>query len=171
MPLRRFSRRTRERTEWVGAIQVGPTVVAANTQSNKILIDPIAMEEWPGGRIDRLIGQMFFSPATGPIAASGYGIFFGFQVDGPALFFDPELAPDHRWIHWDSCYPQIGGTGAADANSARWIGYFRFGFDLRIRRRLDADKQFSLVVKNSNASAASIQYSYAFRILVAAGRK
>jgi hypothetical protein len=114
---------------------------------------------------------MFFSPATAPAAASGYGIFLGFSLLGNSEIADPETAADHRWIHWDSCFPQIGGTAAADSNASRWVGYFRFNFDLRIRRRPNADQALWMMVKNSGASAASIQYSYAFRLLMAAGRK
>jgi len=131
------------------------------------------MEEWPGGRVDRLIGQMFISPASAPAAASGYGVFVGFttQPSAAANIFDPEANPEHRWLHWDSVFPQIGGTAAADSNASRWVGYFRMGFDLRIRRRLDDDQMLLMVVKNSSNSAATIQFSYAFRLLIALGRK
>jgi hypothetical protein len=168
--VRRLTRRsTRERTEWIGAISVTPTVVAVNTNSTANLLTALALEEWPGGRIERLIGQLFVSPATAPAAATGYGVFLGFDIQDAA--YDPETAGDHRWIHWDSCFPQIGGNAAADSNASRWVGYFRFNFDLRIRRRYDTDKALALQVKNSASSGASIQYSYAFRILIAAGRK
>lgn len=172
MPFRRRLRRgTAERTEWIGNIQVAPNVVAVNTNFAAILLTPAQLEEWPNGRVDRLIGQMFISPATGPAAASGYGVFVGFDFVQAGTINDPETAPDHRWIHWDSVYPQIGGTGAADSNAARWVGYFRLQFDLRIRRRIQEDSELRLQVKNSSFSAASVQFSYAFRILIAAGRK
>lgn len=171
---RRFRRSSRERTEWIGAIQVTPTSVAVNTNAVTDLVNAAAFEEWPGGRLDRLIGHMFISPATAPAGATGYGVFVGFsirEVGTAAANYDPELAPDHRWIHWEAVYPQIGGNAAADSNASRWIGYFRLGFDFRIRRRYGVDRSFSLMVKNSNSSGAAIQYSYAFRMLIAAGAK
>lgn len=175
MPVRRRFRRSRERTEWIGLISVTPTVVAVNALQNNALLGPSTLEEWPGGRIDRLLGQIFFSPATAPAAASGYGIFFGLTMGeigaSGTTTYDPETELDHRWIYWNSCFPQIGGTGASDQNVARWMGYFRFDLDRRIRRRYDTDRQLTLEVKNSNSSAASIQFSYAFRVLIAAGRK
>lgn len=169
--MRRSMRRSRERTEWVGAIAVTPTSVAPNTNQAVNLLTVGQLEEWPGGRVSRLLGQMFISPATAPAAASGYGVFVGFSLISPAEVVDPELNLDHPWIHWDSVYPQIGGNGAADSNSSRWIGYFRIGIDLRMRIRPKADQAFIFFVKNSNSSAAAIQFSFAFRMLIAAGKK
>lgn len=173
--MRRSFRRTRERTEWVGAITVTPVAITAGTLSVITLLTQGQLEEWPNGRIDRAIGSLFISPATAPAAATGYGVFLGFTmrpaVALAAVPYDPEVNLDHRWIHWDLCFPQIGGAAAADSNAARWIGYFRFNYDLRIRRRIQEDNELVLMVKNSSFSGASIQISYAFRILVAAGRK
>lgn len=165
------SRGRRERTEWVGGNQVAPVVVAANNLQGATLLSLATLEEWPGGRIDKCIGSIFFSPATAPAVASGYGIFFGFTLVGPFEQLDPETNLDHRWLHWGHCFPQIGGTAAADSNASRWIGYFRFDIHDRWRRRFQDDQQLNLYVKNSVSSAASIQFSYSFRFLIAAGRK
>lgn len=174
MPFRRRTR-TRERTEWTGLISVVPSVVAVNTLSSAILLAQATMEEWPGARVDRLLLSMFVSPATGPAAASGYGVFIGITVTqigvGGGLSYDPELMPEHRWLWWTSLFPQIGGTGAADQNVARWAGYFPIQLDRRIRRRLQEDENLILFVKNSASSAASVQYSITARILLALGRK
>lgn len=172
--IRRARRGTRERTEWIGASAVGPTSVAINTLSGAVLVPQASLEEFPGGRLDRLIGSMFISPATAPAAATGYGVFIGFSWRQNAIAsstYDPELEPEHRWIHWDNVFPQIGGTAAADSNASRWIGYFRLQFDLRIRHRYGEFEDLMMYVKNSNSSGAAIQYSYGFRMLVAAGRK
>ena len=116
--------RRRERTEWFGYIVTTPTVVAVNTVDTKTLVTPAISEEWPNGRIDRIIGTLFFSPATAPAAASGYGIFFGFTKAITGTTIDPELLPDHRWSHWGAAFPQIGGNGAADSNASRWVDTF-----------------------------------------------
>lgn len=173
----RFRRRTRtrERTEWVNAQIITPTIVAVNTLSVSVLLTQAALEEWPGGRIDRLLLSMFISPATAPAAATGYGVFIGLSLvqlsGGTPNTYDPELQPEHRWLWTAQCFPQIGGTGAADQNAARWAGYFPLYMDRKIRRRPQEDEQLSLFVKNSSASGASIQYSFAARLIVAAGRK
>lgn len=168
-------RRRRERYEWTAQVQVTPVVVAVNTLSNQVLLTAGNLEEWPGGRLARVIGQLFISPATAPAAATGYGVFFGFtwsEVGATGTqTYDPETELDHRWIHWDSCFPQIGGTAVADSNASRWVGYFRFNFDIRRAGRYRSDQFLGLEVKNSNFSGASIQFSYALRFLLQAGAR
>lgn len=133
------------------------------------------MEEFPGGRVDRLLFSGFVSPATGPAAATGYVVFLGITVrpiaGGTPTDFDPEVQLEHRWLWWTSVFIQLGGTGAADQNVARWAGYFPLVMDRRIRRRLQDDEDLCLEVKNSPSSGASIQFAYAARIIIAAGRK
>lgn len=173
-----FRRRSRERREWIGTTLVTPRVVAVNALDSVDLLSPATLEEWPGGRLARVIGQMFISPATAPAAASGYGVFVGLVVEGTATFgggssaaWDPELDQDFGWIWWQSVFPQIGGTGAADSNASRWIGYFRLDIHERLRKRFAATDKLAIKVKNSNSSAASVQYSYSFRWQIAAGRR
>lgn len=152
-----------------------PTVVAVNTLSVLQLVSQAQLEEWPGGRLERLLLSFFMSPATSPAVASGYGVFVGLtlrQIGNAGVnAYDPETLLEHRWLWWATMFPQIGGTGVSDQNVARWIGYFPIQLDRRIRRRPQEDEDLALFVKNSNSSAASIQYSAAWRILVAAGRK
>lgn len=160
-------RRRRPRVEWFGGIQVTPTVVAVNTLTNSQIIGATALEEWPNATLRKLIGTLFISPATAPAAASGYGVFLGIYrrrvVGAAALVADPEVAPEHPFIWWNCCFPQIGGTAAADSNASRWIGYFRFDIHLSVRLRMIENEELLLAVKNSASSAASIQYSFAFR--------
>jgi hypothetical protein len=168
------TRRRRERFEWTGAISVIPTTVAVNSLSASVLLTVAALEEWPRGSVRRILGQIFVSPATAPAAATGYGVFLGLQWEqsSSGAAFDPEANLDsNSWFWWNSCYPQIGGNAAADSNASRWVGYFRFDLDVRRAHRYSDFEQLLLMIKNSNSSGASIQFSYAFRILVAAGAK
>ena len=171
--MRRFSGRrgTRERTEWVGVIGTVPIVVAVNALSKFYLMTQANMEEFPGGRVDRIIGNGFVSPATSPAGASGYSVFYGVTKTNPTEIFDPELAPEHRWMHWGAVAPQIGGSGAANDNSSRWIGYMPLSFDYRPRTRMQEDEDLVLIFKNSSNSAASIQYFLQLRMLIALGAK
>lgn len=174
--MRRLATRRRERYEWTSAISVVPTVVAVNTNNVIVLLTSAQLEEWPRGRIARILGQIFVSPATAPAVATGYGVFLGITlapIDAAAasIAFDPEVDLDHRWRWWGSCFPQLGGTGAADSNASRWVGYFRFDLDVKRTGRYAADDRLQIALKNSASSGASVQYSFAFRILIAAGAR
>lgn len=172
MPFRRSFRR--ERREWTGSVSVTPTTVAVNSQALSQILSAATMEEYPGAKVHLIQGSVFFSPATAPAAASGYGIFFGIYrrvTLGGQATPDPELNLDFPWVHWGLCFPQIGGTGAADSNASRWIGYFRFDILQRVRLRWHDFDDLFFTVKNSASSAASIQYSYGFRMQVLAGAK
>lgn len=174
MPFRR-RRFLRERREWATAIQVTPVTVAVNTTSYQDILSQATMEEFPGARVSTIQGSFFISPATAPAAASGYGVFMGLfrriLVGGSGATPDPETNGDFPWVWWNCCFPQIGGTAAADSNASRWIGYFRFDIHMRSRLRWHDFDDLYLAIKNSNSSAASIQYSYAFRFRIAAGAK
>lgn len=153
---------------------MGPTPVAVNTLALAPLLSPATLEEWPNGRIERVLLTMFVSPSTSPAAATGYGVLIGItseSVGVTTVSHDPETMLDHKWMWWNACFPQIGGTGAANDNSSRWIGYFRFDVDIRPRFRIQPDVNLSLNVKNSVASGAAIQYSFGYRVLIAAGAK
>lgn len=176
MPFRRFSRLSRERTEWVGAISVTPTVVAVGALSQLALIVQGALEEFTQPKLVRVMGSIFVSPSTAPANPSGYGVFLGISrlpnVGAGTIQPDPELNLEWQsWLWWQLCFPQIGGTAVADSNASRWVGYFRFDVNIRSRIRFREDDTLNLFVKNSASSAAGIQYSVAFRFLLAAGRK
>lgn len=167
-------RRIRQRSEWTGVTSVAPTTVPVNTNAASVILGATALEEWPGGSLARIIGHLFLSPATAPAAPTGYGVFFGITWETVGVTnasHDPELWLDHRWKWWNCCFPQIGGTAAADSNASRWVGYFALQMDLRRLGRWDTDRQLYLYVKNSNSSGASVQFSYAFRFLIIAGRR
>lgn len=169
-----FLRRRRvEKTEWTGVNQVTPATVGVNTLSTITVLSQNTLEEWPAGTVVRLLGSVFFSPATAPAAATGYGIFMGlYWAQNHGQGFDPETNLDFRWKWWNCIFPQIGGTAAADSNASRWIGYFPLHIDLgrSIRRKIDDFMELSFAIKNSVSSGASIQYSYAFRALIRSGR-
>lgn len=175
MPFRRFRRVSRERREWATAIQVTPATVVPNGLVSVNILSQATMEEFPGARVAFIQGNLFISPASAPAAASGYGVFFGITrivgIGGSAANPDPEVNGDYNWVYWNSCFPQIGGTAAADSNASRWIGYFRFDIAMRTRLRWHDFDDLRLQVKNSNSSAQNIQFSYAFRFRILAGSK
>lgn len=173
MPFRRRFSGARPRYEWTSAQAVTPTVVTVNTLQTVLLLSAATLEEWPRGSLVRILGSMFISPATAPAAASGYGVFLGLywvQVSGGSQTLDPEVSPEFGWKWWHVLFPQIGGNAAADSNASRWAGYFPIQFDLKHHHRFTDNEGFNLAVKNSNLSAASIQFSFAFRFLIRAGR-
>lgn len=132
------------------------------------------MEEYPGARTGLLRGSIFVSPSSAPAAATGYGVFLGITrlvSAGGNAAPDPELNLDYNWLWWECCFPQIGGTAAADSNAARWIGYFRLDVLIRTRLRWHDFDFLALAVKNSNSSGAGIQYSFAMRCQILAGAK
>lgn len=165
---RRFRR---QRVEWTGNTSNTPTVIGASALSTQTLLSQAVLEEWPRGTLVRLIGSLFVSPATAPAAATGYAVYLGLYWQQQTVgTFDPEVNQDANvWKWWHVIFPQIGGTGASDQNAARWAGYFPFTFDLKMRHKFTDYEQFLLAVKNSAASGASIQFSYAFRYLIKAG--
>lgn len=168
-----FRRRIRARYEWTGNTSVTPTSVAVNTIVGATLLNQATLEEWPKGTLVRLVGNFFVSPATAPAAATGYGVFMGlfWQQQASSPDFDPEINLDAPWKWWHCMFPQIGGTAAADSNASRWIGYFPVHLDLKsVRKRFDDFSQLRFVFKNSNSSGAAIQFSFAFRYLIRAGR-
>jgi hypothetical protein len=172
--LTRSSRR-RERYEWLGFPSVAPTVVAAGVQTDQVLASLSTLEEFPGGRLERIILDGFFSPATAPVAATGYGIFCALHLPTtqgafPATY-DPESAEQYNWLWWSAVFPQIGGTAVADSNASRWMGYIPFHVDIRPRRRYGDLGVPVFSVKNSAGSGASIQFSFAVRLLFAAGAR
>lgn len=169
-------RRSRERREWIGVNQVTPIAVAPNALNQLQLLTASQLEEFAEPRLGLIQGQMFVSPATAPAAATGYGVFMGITklqgITGSPILPDPENALDYpSWLWWNSCFPQIGGTAAADSNASRWIGYFRFDIHLFARMRVREGELLALMVKNSNNSGASIQYSITLRARLLAGRK
>lgn len=168
-------RRRRERYEWTFGGFGTPRSVAVNTLDAFTLVTAASLEEWPRPLWVRTIATIFVSPATAPAAASGYFVGLGLTwrptSAGSTINYDPILAPDHRWQWVQYCYPQIGGTGAADANASRWAGYFRFDINMRNKERLADDVEIIMFVKNDTASAAAIQWSGFYRFLLAAGAK
>lgn len=175
MPFRRGRRRRRERYEWTFGGFSTPRVVAVGQLDNFTLVPQAGLEEWARPLWVRTIGSLFVSPSTAPAAASGYGVFVGLAkrstTPTSTQLWDPRLNPDHRWQWWNVCFPQIGGTGAADQNAARWAGYFRFDVNMRMRERMADDEEIAVCVSNDGVSAASIQYSCFFRFLLATGAK
>jgi len=166
--------RKRERYEWVGTTFVTPTVIAANVNGSFHVLTNAVLEEFPRALLVHVVASIFVSPATAPVAATGYGVFLGLtkaQAGAVTSVYDPETEPDHRWSWWNACFPQVGGTGVADQNAARWAGYFRFDIDRRMKERFAPDEVLEFQVKNSNSSGASIQTSMSFRFLLATGAK
>jgi hypothetical protein len=133
------------------------------------MVSPATFEEFPGGRLDKIFLSMFVSPSTGPAVASGYVVYAGLTLSETA--WDPEIQTDFRFLWHQVVFPQIGGTGAADSNASRWIGYFPLMARLQPRRRIQAEQSLFINVKNSVASAAGIQYSLFVRCLIAAGAR
>lgn len=175
MPFRRRSRIRSERVEWLAANTVVPASVAVNTAATVSLLTTAVLEEFTQPKLILLLGSMFFSPATAPAAATGYGIFMGLyrrtNVGGGFVTPDPEINGEHPFIYWDCYFPQIGGNGAADSNASRWVGYIPVKLMLRPRIRFRENEELILVVKNSAQSGAAIQFSHAWRFKLAAGRK
>lgn len=174
MPFRR--RFSRERREWLGVTAVTPTTVGVGNFSNQNVFTQGQFEEFTEPRLGLIQGSIFVSPATAPAAATGYGVFIGLTklqgITGATVTPDPETNLDYpSWLYWNCCFPQIGGSAAADSNASRWIGYFRFDVLIRSRLRFREGEQLNIFVKNSASSGAAIQYSFAFRGRVLAGRK
>src|SRR5216683_2283102 len=157
-----IARRPRERYEWTFAGFGTPRVVAVGANDTPSLLTVAALEEFPRSKLVKIIGSIFVSPATAPAGASGYIVGLGLtkaQVGAASSTYDALANLDHRWTWWQCCFPQIGGSGAADQNAARWAGYFRFDLMYKTAERFADDEQFIISVSNSSASAASIQYS------------
>jgi hypothetical protein len=168
--------RRRERYEWLGVGFAAPRVVAVGGQDQFVIISQAILEEFPRSLWVRSICSIFVSPATAPAAATGYYVGMGLchaeiGAAGTIGIPDPLAQFDHRWQWHQVCYPQIGGTGAADQNASRWAGYFRFDIDMRHKERLADNEEIVFPVTNSSGSGASIQWSGTFRLLLGVGAK
>ena len=162
-------RRSRPRYEWLVAAS-NLTAVGANTTSVFTIASAAALEEFPRCTILRIRGSLTVNPATSPAAASGYVVWMGIAaLTSDSAGWDPETNIEFPWMWHEMIAPQMGGTGVSNDNSSRWAAYFRIAFDVRAKRKTQENTVVQLLVKNSNQSAAAVQFLAVSRCLVLVG--